>query len=94
MRHGAKLQSEMNNFVLQPDEAFPALSQAPATEAVLELRSRVETEWDEERMTTSKPLPLNPNHADIVDWPADKPTQKEIALLIAREASFKPKPHQ
>jgi hypothetical protein len=52
----------MNNFVLQPDEAFPTLSQAPVTEAVLELRSRVETEWDEERMTTPKPLPLNPNH--------------------------------
>jgi uncharacterized protein (TIGR04255 family) len=41
----------MNNFVLQPDEAFPTLSQAPVTEAVLELRSRAETEWDEERMT-------------------------------------------
>lgn len=41
-----------------------------------------------------KPLPMNPNHADIVDWPTDKPAQKEIALLIARAASFKPKPHQ
>ncbi len=61
---------------------------------MLELRSRMETEWEEERMTTPKPLPLNPNHADIVDWPADKPAQKEIALLIARAASFKPKPHQ
>jgi hypothetical protein len=54
----------------------------------------METEWEEERMTTPKPLPLNPNHADIVDWPADKPAQREIALLIARAASFKPKPHQ
>lgn len=39
-----------------------------------------------------KPLPQNPNHADVVDWPADKPAQKEIALLIAREASFKANP--
>ena len=39
-----------------------------------------------------RPLPRNPNHADVVGWPADKPAQKEIALLIAREATFKPKP--
>ena len=39
-----------------------------------------------------KPLPGNINHADVVGWPADKPAQKEIALLIAREARFKPKP--
>jgi hypothetical protein len=39
-----------------------------------------------------RPLPNNPNHADAVDWPADKAAQKELALLIAREASFKPKP--
>lgn len=39
-----------------------------------------------------KPLPNNLNHADVVDWPAEKPAQKEIALLIARDASFKPKP--
>ncbi|MFN0075827.1 MAG: hypothetical protein ACKVY0_05080 [Prosthecobacter sp.] len=39
-----------------------------------------------------KPLPNNLNHADVVDWPADKPAQKEIALMIAREASYQPKP--
>lgn len=39
-----------------------------------------------------KALPNNLNHADVVDWPADKSAQKEIALLIAREASFKPIP--
>ena len=38
------------------------------------------------------PLHHNPNHADVVGWPADKPGQKEIALLIAREATFRPKP--
>ena len=40
----------------------------------------------------AKPLPSNLNHADVVDWPADKPAQKEIALMIAREASYKPRP--
>lgn len=35
-----------------------------------------------------RPLPHNPNHADVVDWPADKAAQKEIALLVSREARF------
>lgn len=39
-----------------------------------------------------KPLPNNPNHADVADWPADKAVLKEIALMIAREASYQPKP--
>jgi hypothetical protein len=38
------------------------------------------------------PLPKNRNHADVVGWPMDKPGQKEIALLIAREATFRPRP--
>jgi len=38
------------------------------------------------------PLRNNPNHADVIDWPADKPAQKEIALLIAREAIYRLKP--
>lgn len=38
--------------------------------------------------TLPRPLPENPNHADVVDWPADKAAQKEIALLVAREAIF------
>ena len=38
------------------------------------------------------PLPNNPNHADVIDWPADKPAQKEIALLSARDAIYRPKP--
>ena len=41
-----------------------------------------------------RPLPHNENHADIVDWPPDKAAQKELALLIAREARFKPTPHE
>lgn len=36
-----------------------------------------------------KPLPHNANHADVVDWPADKAAQKELALLIAKAATFK-----
>lgn len=39
-----------------------------------------------------RPLVDNPNHADVIDWPADKPSQKEIALLVARTARYQPKP--
>jgi hypothetical protein len=39
-----------------------------------------------------KPLPSNLNHADVVDWPAEEPAQREIALMIARRASYKPRP--
>jgi hypothetical protein len=56
------------------------------TQARVHVRSRLRV--------VPKPLPKNANHADVVDWPADKPAQKEIALLIAKEASFKPKPQQ
>lgn len=38
------------------------------------------------------PLKNNSNHANVEGWPADKPGQKELALLIAREANFKPMP--
>lgn len=33
----------------------------------------------------------NPNHANIVGWPADKPLQKIIALELAASARFVPK---
>ena len=34
------------------------------------------------------PLNDNPNHADVIDWPAEKSDQKLLALLIAKEARF------
>lgn len=37
----------------------------------------------------SAPVAGNANHANVVDWPPDKKSQKEIALLIARDATFK-----
>ena len=40
----------------------------------------------------NKPLPGNANHADIAGWPADKPSQKELALRIAEKAAYKVKP--
>ncbi len=36
----------------------------------------------------AKPIPANPNHAEVFDWPADKPAQKIIALEIAAKAAF------
>ena len=40
----------------------------------------------------AKPIDGNPNHADITDWPADKPLQKMIAQELAAAASFEPTP--
>jgi hypothetical protein len=36
---------------------------------------------------TEKPLPNNPNHADIEGWPSAKQDQKAIALKLAASAS-------
>ena len=36
------------------------------------------------------PAPGNPNHADIVDWPNDKPSQKSVAQELAARARFVP----
>ncbi|NET36484.1 MAG: hypothetical protein F6K19_31385 [Cyanothece sp. SIO1E1] len=41
----------------------------------------------------AKPLPNNPNHADIKGWPASKAYKKIIALKLAASASkFIPTP--
>lgn len=37
------------------------------------------------------PVPNNPNHANIVGWPADKPAQKIIALELAANSDYHPK---
>ena len=34
------------------------------------------------------PVPGNPNHANVVGWPAEKPAQKIIAQQIAAECKF------
>lgn len=38
-----------------------------------------------------EPTPTPKNHANIIDWPADKPGQKIIAQEIAATARFVPK---
>jgi len=67
---------------------------ADETQTTLQGRADVEAQvYGKHRLRViPKPLLKNPNHADVVDWPADKPAQKEIALLIARYASYKPCP--
>ncbi len=67
---------------------------AEETGTTLHGRADVTAEVFEKRNlhVTPKPLPNNPNHADVVDWPADKPSQKEIALLIDRDAVFQANP--
>lgn len=41
----------MDSVTLKLDEVFPTLSREPVTEAVLELRCRAETDWEEERVS-------------------------------------------
>ncbi|MDO3378549.1 hypothetical protein [Geoalkalibacter halelectricus] len=36
----------------------------------------------------SAPVEGNPNHANVTRWPADKPSQKIIAMEIAAESSY------
>ena len=38
------------------------------------------------------PAPNNPNHANINDWPADKPAQKIIAQQLAADSVYRAKP--
>lgn len=38
------------------------------------------------------PIPTNPNHANVTEWPADKPLQKIIALEIAAVTSYLSRP--
>ena len=49
--------------------------------------------FEGERLSAAaKPIPKNPNHADVIDWPADKPAQKMKAVEIASKAAFVPRP--
>jgi len=43
----------MPTFLIQPDEDFPPLAQAPVTEAVLELRGRAETPWEQKPISAA-----------------------------------------
>lgn len=37
----------------------------------------------------SAPVPSNPNHANIIGWPEQKPAQKIIALQLAAVAKYR-----
>ena len=39
------------------------------------------------------PVPGNPNHANVIGWPLDKPAQKIIALELAAAAIFVSQPN-
>src|SRR5688572_14967961 len=47
---------------------------------------------DEDLLVVAKPISRNPNHADVINWPADKPAQKMKAREIANMASFVTRP--
>jgi hypothetical protein len=49
--------------------------------------------FEGERLSVAaKPIPENPNHADVIDWPADKSAQKMKAVEIAIKAVFVARP--
>jgi len=43
---------------------------------------------DERIHVNAEPTAGNPNHANVSDWPADKPAQKIIAQELAAKAKF------
>jgi len=43
---------------------------------------------DQKLVVHAAPLAENPNHAHVVNWPADKPAQKMIAQEIAAVSQF------
>jgi hypothetical protein len=47
----------------------------------------------EQLAVVPKPIPENPNHANVIVWPADKPEQKMKATEIARKSQFVAKFH-
>jgi hypothetical protein len=47
----------------------------------------------EELSVVPKPIDENPNHAEVIDWPAEKPAQKMKAREIANKADFVPAPN-
>lgn len=48
----------------------------------------------EDLTVVEKPIAENPNHADVIDWPADKAAQKMKAREIANKAVFVAAPTQ
>ncbi len=40
----------------------------------------------------ARPIPENPNHADVINWPPDKSAQKMKAMVIAGNSKFLPSP--
>jgi hypothetical protein len=43
---------------------------------------------DQRLDVNAAPLPGNPNHANITGWPASKPHQKILAMVIAARSSY------
>jgi hypothetical protein len=42
--------------------------------------------------TQSAAFPENPNHAHVIGWPPDKPSQKSLAQQLAAMSVYVPKP--
>lgn len=46
---------------------------------------------DQKLMVISAPITGNPNHANVIGWPADKSMQKMIAIEIAAKSRYVPR---
>lgn len=47
---------------------------------------------DQQLSVEAEPIPANPNHADVTNWPAERSAQKMKALEIAKVSHFQSKP--
>ncbi len=67
---------------------------AAIRQATLHGRADVRTSAfiDEDLTVEAKPLPENPNHADAIGWPTDKPAQKMKATEISLKSELVYKP--
>jgi hypothetical protein len=53
---------------------------------------RAEVFMRENLRVAAAPVAGNPNHVNVMDWPAGKPAQKSIAQLIVASATYVSKP--
>lgn len=78
------------------ESAIWAIGESVARKLQNALLGRADTQvrvFVQQRLTV-KPDPQidDPNHANVVGWPADKQAQKEIAIQIVKQVGYKPKP--
>ena len=84
-RHKSLSEQEIWKIGQEIADARPATLHGRADISVEEVRKQKLT-------VEPRPVPENLNHACVLGWPRDKPTQKILALELAAAARFVSKP--